>query len=432
MNIIKSRSIFQLFLILISLSLTLNSLVIIPFKVNSIKEIQIEKDYNSTNFISEYFHRDFYANLITGIPSKSILTLLDTNSHIFEFVENFLDKQSLYEIVDPENKISKSTYDSSKSLSFQNISIQHYSNAELKTASLCSETFLLYQDLSMAQTTPVEGLKFFIDEGLGNDLHIKLGLNKPTTKDYQGPPHFIQSLLDVGAIKEESWTFKFSSENEAAIALLSLNENYVYNNFIIVTFAEFNYQKNKDVTTEDDENIYEKNEILNCIKISNIFNEDIKNCLILQCKNKRTIFPSPDKIYLNDNIMKYFRKNSEIRIKSRFDFVNHEKENVKEEENVAQKIISSFVDKNYILRNLFINKNNNNNLLKEKLNIKNNILKDSKENVNNSNISYSKNVKEKKLLEFDENDEELINDIDNISSFVFSETYKKFEEIKND
>ena len=225
-NIIKSRSIFQLFLILISLSLTLNSLVIIPFKVNSIKEIQIEKDYNSTNFISEYFHRDFYANLITGIPSKSILTLLDTNSHIFEFVENFLDKQSLYEIVDPENKISKSTYDSSKSLSFQNISIQHYSNAELKTASLCSETFLLYQDLSMAQTTPVEGLKFFIDEGLGNDLHIKLGLNKPTTKDYQGPPHFIQSLLDVGAIKEESWTFKFSSENDGIFILGGLPHTY--------------------------------------------------------------------------------------------------------------------------------------------------------------------------------------------------------------
>ena len=226
---------------------------------------------------------------------------------------------------------------------------------------------------------------------------------------------------------------KFSSENEAAIALLSMNENYVYNNYIFVTFAEFNYNKNKDVSlTEDDEKIYEKNEILNCIKISNIFNEDVKNSLILQCKNKRTIFPSPDKIYLNENIMKYSKKNSEIRIKSRFDFVNHEKENVKEEENVAQKIISSFVDKNYILRNLFINKNNNNNLLKEKLNIKNNILKDSKENVNNSNISYSKNVKEKKLLEFDENDEELINDIDNISSFVFSETSKKFEEIKND
>jgi len=226
---------------------------------------------------------------------------------------------------------------------------------------------------------------------------------------------------------------KFSSENEAAIALLSMNENYVYNNYIFVTFAEFNYKKNKDVSlTEDDEKIYEKNEILNCIKISNIFNEDVKNSLILQCKNKRTIFPSPDKIYLNENIMKYSKKNSEIRIKSRFDFVNHEKENVKEEENVAQKIISSFVDKDYILRNLFINKNNNNNLLKEKLNIKNNILKDSKENVNNSNISYSKNVKEKKLLEFDENDEELINDIDNISSFVFSETSKKFEEIKND
>ena len=218
MNIIQTKTIFQIFIILISFIFTLNSLVIFPFKVNTIKEIQF-KDYNSTDFLSDYFHMDFYANLITGIPSKSILTLLDTQSHLFEFVDNFLDKKSLDEIVDSDNTISKTTYDYSQSLSFQNISKIHYSNIELKTATLCSETFLLYQDLLMVKTIPIENVKFIIDDGLGKDLHIKLGLNKPTTKDYQGPPHFIQSLLDSGAIKEQSWTFKFLSENDGLFIL---------------------------------------------------------------------------------------------------------------------------------------------------------------------------------------------------------------------
>ena len=215
MNIIP---IFKIYLILISLIFTFNSLVIIPFKVNTITEIQF-KDYNSTIFISDYLHKDFYANLMTGIPDKNILTLLDTQSHNFEFVDNFLNRKSLSEIVDPEKTISKNTYDYSQSLSFKNISKIYYSNLELKTASICSETFLLYQDLLMKKTTPIENVKFIIDDGLGQNLHIKLGLNKPTTKDYQGPPHFIESLIDSGAIKEQSWTFKFLSENDGLFIL---------------------------------------------------------------------------------------------------------------------------------------------------------------------------------------------------------------------
>ena len=218
MNIMKSNPLFILFIIF-SIILTINSLIVIPFKVNYIKETRLNRDYNSSNFISDYFYRDFYANIITGIPSKEILALLDTRSHIFEFVDNFLDRESLYEIIDPEKKISKSTYDSTKSFSFRNISKFEYSNIEIKTASLCSETFFFYRDLSMETPTTIQELKFIINEGSGNDLHIRLGLNKPLTKEYQGPPHFIQSLLDVDAIKDQSWTIKFLSKNDGLFIL---------------------------------------------------------------------------------------------------------------------------------------------------------------------------------------------------------------------
>ena len=44
-------------------------------------------------------------------------------------------------------------------------------------------------------------------------------LNKPLTKDYQGPPHFIQSLLDIGAIRDQSWTIKFLSDTDGIFIL---------------------------------------------------------------------------------------------------------------------------------------------------------------------------------------------------------------------
>ena len=216
----KIFSIFHILFVIISILSNINSIIVIPFKISTISEIQINPDYNSSNFLQDYFFRDIYANIITGIPSKNILALLDMKSHIFQFENNFLKRKSIDEIIDPDKKLSKETYDTKKSLSFRNISNYHYSNRELKSASLCSETFLLYEDLDMEKTTPIKDLEFIIDDGLDNDkLHIRLGLNKPLTKEYQGPPHFIQSLLDVGAITDQTWTINFLSKTDGLFIL---------------------------------------------------------------------------------------------------------------------------------------------------------------------------------------------------------------------
>ena len=217
---IKIFSIFSILYIILSNISNINSIIVIPFKVSTITEIQKNPNYNSSDLLQDYFFRDLYANIITGIPSKNILALLDTKTHIFQFENNFLQRKSIDEIFDPEKKLSKETYDNTKSLSFKNISQYQYANMELKTASLCSETFLLYEDLNMEKTTPIKDVKFLIDDGLDNKkLHIRLGLNKPLTEEYQGPPHFIQSLLDVGAITDQTWTIKFLSKTDGLFIL---------------------------------------------------------------------------------------------------------------------------------------------------------------------------------------------------------------------
>ena len=217
----KNIIIISCFLIIFSILLNVNSLIVIPFKINQFTEEKLNKNYNSTNFVSDYFYRDFYTNINTGIPSLEILALLDTRTHYFEFEENYLERESLEEIIDPDDIIKKQTYDYSKSLSFQNISRLHYSNIELKTATLCSETFSFYTDLFMEKTSPIKNVKFIINNDLeGNDkLNIRLGLSKPLTKEYGGPPHFIQSLLDIKAINDESWTFKFLSKTDGLFIL---------------------------------------------------------------------------------------------------------------------------------------------------------------------------------------------------------------------
>ena len=186
-----------------------NPIIVIPFKINRIPNTK-SSEFDITHFFQEYFFRDFYTSLPTGIPSKKILALLDTHSHIFHFGENYLKKNYLNDVLDSEKIISKQPYDKTESLSFKNISRFHYSNRELKTASLCSEIFILYTDILMEKFVSIGDVKFIIDDDVQENLHIRIGLGKPLTKDYVGPPHFIQSLLDVNAIKDQTWTIKFN------------------------------------------------------------------------------------------------------------------------------------------------------------------------------------------------------------------------------
>jgi hypothetical protein len=232
---------FLLIAIFIQIIIGQNHIIVIPFKINRIPNTK-SSEFDTTHFFQEYFYRDFYTSLPTGIPSKNILALLDTHSHIFHFGENYLNKNSLNEILDPEKLISKQTYDRTESLSFKNISRFHYSNTELKTGSLCSEIFLLYTDVLMEKQLSISDIQFVIDDDVQDDLHIRIGLGKPLTKDYGGPPHFFQSLLDVNAIKDQSWTIKFTNKNGGLFILgdephkyedISLDKRYQRKNYFV-------------------------------------------------------------------------------------------------------------------------------------------------------------------------------------------------------
>ena len=218
MKIKLSSNVLLLFIILIKIIITENPIIVIPFKINRIPNTK-SSEFETKNFVQEYFYRDFYASISTGIPSKNILALLDTHSHIFLFGENYLKRNSLSEILDPDKTISKEVYDRTASLSFKNISKFHYTNIELKEATLCSDIFLLYNDIAMEKGHTYNDMHFIIDNDMQNKLHIRLGLGKPLTVAYGGPPHFIQSLLNINAIKDQSWTFKFLSQNDGLFIL---------------------------------------------------------------------------------------------------------------------------------------------------------------------------------------------------------------------
>ena len=233
------------FSLIIKENLAQNPIIVIPFKINRIPNTK-SSEFDTKSFVQDYYYRDFYASIPTGIPSKNILALLDTHSHIFLFGENYLNKNSLNEILDPEKTISKDIYERTASLSFKNISKYHYTNIELKEATLCSDTFLLYNDINLEKANSYSDMKFIIDDDMQNKLHIRLGLGKPLTVQYGGPPHFFQSLLDINAIKDQSWTFKFLNENDGIFILgeephkyedISLDKRYQRKNYFSTNSA---------------------------------------------------------------------------------------------------------------------------------------------------------------------------------------------------
>ena len=210
---------FFSFLIFLTILSCFHSLIVIPFKVNNIPKTKSNKDYNSKNLINDYFYADLYANIETGIPNKSILALLDTRYHKMKFGQNYLNRPSLKEIDNSETKLYTDTYDKTHSLSFKNISKYHYVETELKQGTLCSETLMFYDDIEMEKIVPFENIEFIIDNDCEKDLHIHLGLNKPMTVEYQGPPHLITSLKKGGMIKDQSWTIKFLSKSNGIFVL---------------------------------------------------------------------------------------------------------------------------------------------------------------------------------------------------------------------
>ena len=261
---------YQILLITIFIQTILgqNPIIVIPFKINRIPNTK-SSEFDTTHFFQEYFFHDFYTSLPTGIPSKKILALLDTHSHIFHFGENYLKKNSLNEILDSEKIISKQTYDKTESLSFKNISRFHYSNRELKTATLCSEIFILYTDILMEKYASIGDIKFIIDDDFQENLHIRIGLGKPLTKDYVGPPHFIQSLLDVNAIKEQTWTIKFNKngglfilgEEPHKYEDISLDKRYQRKNYFITeSLSSVEYHNPISIKVQDVYIIDNKNE----------------------------------------------------------------------------------------------------------------------------------------------------------------------------
>ena len=263
------KTLFLFFSIFIKIITSQNPIIVIPFKVNRIPNTK-PSEFDTTSFVQEYYYRDFYTSLSTGIPSKKILTLIDTRSHIFHFGKNYLKRNSLNEIYDPEKIISTETYDRKNSLSFKNISKLYYTNIEQKTASLCSEIFLLYTDILMEKALSIGDLQFIIDDDVQDKLHIRLGLGKPLTVEYGGPPHFIQSLLDVGAIKDQSWTLKFTSKNEGLFILgeephkyedITIDSRYQRKNYFSTNSASsVEYRNPISITAQDIFLIDEKGE----------------------------------------------------------------------------------------------------------------------------------------------------------------------------
>lgn len=205
----KNPIIFCIFILLsLCIEAETEGIIVFPFKISVINQNPEKESYNGTDFVSDNFFRDMYTNIQIGTPTQKVLTVLSPSNHFFIFDEESCKMKTLSKIYDPDNEISKDKYNYQRSDSYTNITVREYYYEKLKEATISSEKFLFLNKSNENLPIDAETINFIIAENTHEQICGTIGLNKPLS-EYDGPPHFIDSLKKKGIIQNESWTLKF-------------------------------------------------------------------------------------------------------------------------------------------------------------------------------------------------------------------------------
>ena len=157
----------------------------IPFVVKSINP---NPNYNSSNFLNDFYIKQIILELNIGTPPQKVNGLLDQAEECFKFVTNDYDKYFINE-----------TYYPNLSSSFQNIG-----------------STLAKDYISVDKNKESYFLSFSIEKyNINSNLSYipKIGLNIPTLFPINTCPNLIAFFKKENLIKELMWTIEYTNEN---------------------------------------------------------------------------------------------------------------------------------------------------------------------------------------------------------------------------
>ena len=258
MEINKIFFIFILLYDFINTNSTESKYISIPFVVKSINP---NPNYNSSNFLNDFYNNQIILDLNIGTPPQKVNGLLDQAEECFKFVINDYDKYFINE-----------TYYPNLSSSFQNIG-----------------STLAKDYISVDKNKESYFLSFSIEKyNINSNLSYipKIGLNIPTTMSKKHCVNLISYSKGQKIINELMWTIEYLNDNEG---------NFIFGddltNYNIIKYPKSNVYKMylKSVYSINFDEIYisgnyldNNNQIkININKIDSLLNVNIQIIIII-------------------------------------------------------------------------------------------------------------------------------------------------------
>jgi len=242
---------FRFYFLIILLFHIINSLIVLPFKINGYNPKQKDK-YNVTDLINEYLQLDIFTTIEIGSPPQKVTTLISTEENTFSLSSEICEKKSLNYISD-YSIVSKNGLNLNRLKSynneFYNSNFNNYQNEEKnigtlsETIYLYNTTFLSCQPLEWANKNGPKDTKIRINnftmiiKDYKNDEKLcgRLGIGSPTLTtgrllQLRGMTSFLDFLKKNNIINNYSWTIKLHHKEEGRLIIGGLPHEYENNN----------------------------------------------------------------------------------------------------------------------------------------------------------------------------------------------------------
>ena len=220
------------FLFIIFLIKSVLNYIVIPFKTHhSINIKENDKDYNSTDFILNYYSNKIYFPIEVGFPQKEVAFILITTTSGLNIGYSIC---TLFNFSDIPKKYLEYFPDNSSTYNLTSKNIKSISNTFMGSQS--TEQFKLYKNLDKKEYIIIEKLPFIylskndVYEKYNDDIICGLiGLSLFERSSFKEDYHLINTLKKNKIIDNYIFTYEYSESNPEEGMLIIGEEPHNYN-----------------------------------------------------------------------------------------------------------------------------------------------------------------------------------------------------------
>ena len=223
-----------------------NSIIVLPFEITGINHTNT--NYSINNLIYDLFYRDIYTTLYVGTPPQEMLTLIRPDNQTLFFNSKDCNRKKLSFIKDDSNIITKKSFNSIESSSFNKLytitTINNDHNKKEKNY-LCNDTISFYDSSCINNLNnnqkcktniTVDEFNFMVEISYTSQLCGRLGIGYSKFTKI----HFVSQLKKKKGINNYLMTLQFLEDGKGYLILggypheYETNSKYDSNNLVTI------------------------------------------------------------------------------------------------------------------------------------------------------------------------------------------------------